>query len=105
MTSSLRSTISRFSQEKEPECERLKSNYVQKCQQEDRLGSLQRAFNSTNCEEDFVATANGNIGHLCAENVLRCGQLLQRFAGCEPVRRLLTPPHHAYRVKRFAEAV
>ena len=77
---------------------------MQNCQQQDRLSSLQQAFSSSDCEEDFVAAANSNIGHLCAENVLLWGQLLQRFAGCEPVRLLLAQQHHTYRVKRFAEA-
>lgn len=56
------------------------------------------------CEEEFVAAANNEIGQLCAQNVLLWRQLLDMFAGSEPVRLMLAQQHHAYRVRRFAEA-
>lgn len=56
------------------------------------------------CEEDFLAAANSEIGRLCAQNVLLWRQLLENFAGSEPVRLLLAQQHHTLRVRRFAEA-
>lgn len=59
---------------------------------------------TADCEEEFVAAANNEIGQLCAQNVLLWRQLLDVFAGSEPVRLMLAQQHHAYRVRRFAEA-
>lgn len=59
---------------------------------------------SADCEDEFVAAANNEIGQLCAQNVLLWRQLLEVFAGSEPVRLMLAQQHHAYRVRRFAEA-
>lgn len=55
-------------------------------------------------EDEFVAAANSEIGRLCAHNVLLWRQLLDSFAGSEPVRQLLARQHHALRARRFAEA-
>ena len=59
---------------------------------------------SLDCEEAFVSAANREIGQLCAQNVLLWRQLLEGFAGSEPVRQMLAQQHHAFRVRRFAEA-
>jgi hypothetical protein len=58
----------------------------------------------SDCEEEFVAAANNEIGQLCAHNVLLWRKLLNAFAGSEPVRLMLAQQHHAHRVRRFAEA-
>ncbi|XP_032776599.2 LOW QUALITY PROTEIN: protein FAM135A [Daphnia magna] len=58
----------------------------------------------SDCEEEFVAAANNEIGQLCAHNVLLWRKLLDVFAGSEPVRLMLAQQHHAHRVRRFAEA-
>ena len=65
---------------------------------------MEQVLNSVEREEDFLIAANSEIGQLCAQNVLLWRQLLERFAGCEPVRVLLAQQHHTYRVRRFAEA-
>jgi hypothetical protein len=63
-----------------------------------------RDGHSSDCEEEFVAAANNEIGQLCAHNVLLWRKLLDAFAGSEPVRLMLAQQHHANRVRRFAEA-
>jgi hypothetical protein len=72
--------------------------------QQQQQHQQQSALVTVDCEEDFVAAANSEIGHLCGQIVLLWRQLLERFAGCEPIRVLLAQQHHTYRVKRFAEA-
>lgn len=68
------------------------------------LGGGGRDGHSSDCEEEFVAAANNEIGQLCAHNVLLWRKLLDAFAGSEPVRLMLAQQHHANRVRRFAEA-
>merc|ERR1740128_988177 len=88
-------TTTTTSGKKEPESEQ---------QQQARLAILEQVLNSVEREEDFLIAANSEIGQLCAQNVLLWRQLLERFAGSEPVRILLAQQHHTYRVRRFAEA-
>ncbi|RXG60246.1 hypothetical protein Avbf_03156, partial [Armadillidium vulgare] len=59
---------------------------------------------TVDCEEDFLVTANSDIAHLCAENILLWQHFLEVVSGSEPVRQFLARSHHVQRVKRFAEA-
>ena len=103
---SLRQTIQRFSQEL-PDGDKATNNKGSGREggRDNQLTTLlHQALETMECEEDFVASANSNIGRLCSETVFLWRQLLDRFTGCEPIRVLLAQQHHTYRVKRFAEA-
>lgn len=106
---SLRSARRRFLQELPEDDERSRRHtgvdepIPPSSSSQQQLG-LSDSGHATDCEEEFVAAANNEIGQLCAQNVLLWRQLLDTFAGSEAVRLMLAQQHHAYRVRRFAEA-
>lgn len=95
---SLRLTRKRFFQELSKEDQQ---RYQTLIESDENSGKVEPVLDA---EEDFLAAANSEIARLCAQNVLLWRQLLETFAGSEPVRLLLAQQHHSLRVRRFAEA-
>ncbi|XP_077547456.1 protein FAM135A isoform X1 [Haemaphysalis longicornis] len=55
-------------------------------------------------EEDFLATAHGDVAQLCGALIVLWKQFLEVVVGQEKVRQQLARQRHLQRVKRFAEA-
>ncbi|KAH9363285.1 hypothetical protein HPB48_006391 [Haemaphysalis longicornis] len=68
------------------------------------LEGLSSVAKRAESEEDFLATAHGDVAQLCGALIVLWKQFLEVVVGQEKVRQQLARQRHLQRVKRFAEA-
>jgi hypothetical protein len=71
---------------------------------EDAKPNLTGSLSLQNCGDDdkVLAMAEGDIAHLCGQNILLWQQFLEMVVNCEPVRSVLARHHHQQRVRFFS---